>query len=516
MRRGLIFACLVAMALPLTVENSLAEQRSSQGTLDIGSRLELFVDDYLIDTRKAVELKLHSPRPREIALSFAEVPWEGTVSFYPTVMKDGYLYRAYYRGKPASTPDSSQDEVTCYAESLDGIHWTRPRLGLFEVMGTRENNVVLDNSYAPMPLDWSPFIDTRPGVLPEERYKSIGGHFYDADHLKGRVPDSILAGYKYLGGLFGFRSTDGIRWEAIAPEPLITPGHYPLLWDSGGTHAFWSEAEGRYVCYLRVHRKSEASERQRTGSGRDTIRWIGRTTSADFLNWSQIEPLDFGDAPDEELYTNAIVPYFRAPHIYLGFSKRILPARKAVAEHPLAGVSDGVFMSSRDGVRFHRRLEAFLRPGPDRNNWTERNNAIAVGLIPTAADEVSLYWIENYRHPRCRLRRGTLRLDGFVSAHAGYSGGELLTHPLLFKGGSLVLNYATSAAGSIRVEIQEASGQAIPGYALEQSPKLYGDQIDHVFQWQNGSNVASLVGRPIRLRFVMKDADLYSLRFREE
>lgn len=171
-------------------------------------------------------------------------------------------------------------------------------------------------------------------------------------------------------------------------------------------------------------------------------------------------------------------------------------------------------MSSRDGVRFHRRLEAFLRPGPNRNNCIERNNAIAVGLTPTAADEVSLYWIENYGHPRCRLRMGTLRLDGFVSAHAGYSGGELLTHPLRFKGSSLVLNYATSVGGSIRVQIQEASGQAIAGYALEQTPELFGDQINHVLQWENGSNVANLVGQLIRLCFVMQDADLYSVRFR--
>ena len=181
--------------------------------------------------------------------------------------------------------------------------------------------------------------------------------------------------------------------------------------------------------------------------------------------------------------------------------------------HPLPGVSDGVFMSSRDGVRFQRSLAAFLRPGRDRKNWTERNNAIAIGVLPTAADELSLYWIENYRHPSCRLRRGTLRLDGFVSVRAGYQGGELLTHPFRFKGSKLLLNYATSAAGSIRIELQEANGQAIPGYALEQSPELYGDQVGHAFRWQKGSDLSSLAGRPVRVRFVMKDADLYSLRF---
>ena len=504
---------LAALCQLLLLSTPLARAAEPEKPLDIGSRLELFVDDDLIAELRGVELQLHSPVPRETALSFAEVPWEGQVSFYPTVMKDGYRYRAYYRGKPASTPDSSQDEVTCYAESRDGIHWTRPELGLFEVMGTRKNNVVLDKSYAPMPLDWSPFRDTRPGVPPQERYKAIGGHFYDAEDLKGRIPDSVLAGHR-LGGLFGFWSADGIRWEEMADHALITPGHYPLVWDSGGTHAFWSETEGCYVCYLRIHKKSQASQKAKTGKGLDTIRWIGRTTSADFLNWSQIEPLDFGNAPDEELYTNAIAPYFRAPHIYLGFPKRILPARKAVAEHPLPGVSDGVFMSSRDGIRFHRRLEAFLRPGRDRNNWTERNNAIAVGVVPTASDEISLYWIENYRHPTCCLRRGTLRLDGFVSAHAGYRGGELVTRPLRFEGKNLVLNFATSAAGSIRVEIQDVNGQAIPRYTLEESPELYGDRVEHVFEWQEGSDVSSLVGKPVRLRFVMKDADLYSLRFR--
>lgn len=509
----LLMTLLTSWGLALSVIHASAEVGSGKA-IDIGTRLELFVDEYLIERLQGVELKLHSPVPREVAISFADVPWEGTVSFYPTVMKDGYLYRAYYRGKPASTPDSSQDEVTCYAESLDGVHWTRPRLGLFEVMGTRENNVVLDNSYAPVPLDWSPFIDTRPGVPAKERYKSLGGHFYDADHLKGRAPNSVLAGYKYLGGLFGFKSADGLSWDPIAAHPLITTDHYPLLWDSGGTHAFWSEVEGRYVCYLRIHRKSEASQKQRIGKGRDTIRWIGRSTSSDFLEWSRIEPLDFGSEPDEELYTNAIVPYFRAPHIYVGFAKRILPDRKVVEKHPLVGVSDGVFMSSRDGVNFRRHIAAFLRPGRDLNNWTERNNAIAIGIVPTSDDEISLYWIENYRHPDCRLRRGTLRLDGFVSAHAGSGEGEMLTRPLRFTGGSLVLNYATSAAGSIEVEIQDEEGQAIPGYDLQQSPELYGDEVDHVFHWKQGSDVSSLAGRPVRLRFVMKDADLFSLRFR--
>jgi hypothetical protein len=107
-----------------------------------------------------------------------------------------------------------------------------------------------------------------------------------------------------------------------------------------------------------------------------------------------------------------------------------------------------------------------------------------------------------------------LRVDGFVSLHADFPGGEVTTHPLTFTGNELTLNYATSAAGSVRVEIQDENGQPIPGYALDDCPDIYGDEIEGVVRWQGGSSVGSLQGRPVRLRFVLADADVYALQFR--
>ena len=159
-------------------------------------------------------------------------------------------------------------------------------------------------------------------------------------------------------------------------------------------------------------------------------------------------------------------------------------------------------------------MEGFLRPGRDRENWTQRSNMIAWGIVPTAPDEISIYWTEHYTHPTDRLRRGTLRVDGFVSVNAGYAGGEVLTRPLCFDGSELAINYATSAAGSFRVEIQDADGKPLPGYALEDCPEIYGDEIERVVAWKGGADLSQLAGQPVRLRFVMKDADLYSLRFR--
>ena len=171
-------------------------------------------------------------------------------------------------------------------------------------------------------------------------------------------------------------------------------------------------------------------------------------------------------------------------------------------------------MTSRDGLHWDRRfMEAFIRPGRDWENWTERNIGVAFGVLQTAADELSVYWVEHYRHPTCRLRRGTLRLDGFASLYAGYYGGEALTGPLIFSGRELILNYATSAPGSVRVEIQDAEGHALPGYALADCPEMYGDQIEQAVSWATGTDVSRLAGQPVRLRFALKDADVYSLRF---
>ena len=434
--------------------------------LDIGSRLELFVDDWLIDRMKNVTLRLAQPTPREAVLRF-DRPWEGPGSAYVTVMKDGDRYRMYYRGSDPA-PDKVR-QVACYAESRDGIRWVRPKLGLYKIDGSAENNVIWTGHGN---HNFTPFRDANPAAKPSQAYKAVAG-----------------------GPLVALASADGIHWRRMQAEPVITRGAF----DSQNL-AFWDARIKRYVCYLR--------------DGRRRVRAIRRCTSKDFITWTKPVWLDFGKTPDEHLYTNAITPYFRAPHIYMGFPKRFLPLRKAVAEHPYRGASDGVFMTSRDGTHRDRRfMEAFIRPNLDRNNWTQRSNMTAWGVVPTGPQEISIYAGEHYYHPTCRLRRYTLRPDGFVSVHADYAGGEFVTKPLVFAGKTLVLNCATSAVGSIRVEIQDAGGKAIPGLGLRSAVELYGNAIEMPVRWRKVADLAEWAGRPVRLRFVMKDADLYALRF---
>ena len=245
------------------------------------------------------------------------------------------------------------------------------------------------------------------------------------------------------------------------------------------------------------------------------IRDIRRFTSKDFRSWSEPQYIGLGDTPLEHLYKNSAVPYYRRPDLILMFPKRYHPTRKFHADWPAPGQSEVVFMFSRDGVNFDRRfMEGFLRPGPNPLNWHERAIQVGPTLVPTAPGEMSLYYAEQGKTDQVRIRRAVLREDGFVSLRAPYRGGMIRTRLLKFSGSRLILNYSTSAAGSIRVEIQDAAGAPIPGYALEDCPEIYGDEIEREVKWQTGSSVEDLAGRAVRIRFSMKDADFYSLRFR--
>ena len=172
-------------------------------------------------------------------------------------------------------------------------------------------------------------------------------------------------------------------------------------------------------------------------------------------------------------------------------------------------------MTSRDGVHFERRfMEALNRPGIDSNNWIDRNVMMAKGMLETAPGELSVYYGEHFKRPTCRTRRATYRTDGFVSVHAGYGGGQMVTKSLTFAGDELVMNFSTSAVGGVRAEVQDGDGRPIPGYELHKSSEIFGDAIEQVVSWGENTNVGALEGTPVRLRFVMQDSDLYSIRFR--
>ena len=231
--------------------------------------------------------------------------------------------------------------------------------------------------------------------------------------------------------------------------------------------------------------------------------------ATDFLNWTEPEWLEYPGVPLEHLYTNAIQPYERAPHILIGFPTRYLPETQQV---------EPTFMAGRDGRTFHRWIEAVIPLTAPRERDGNRSNYMAWGVLrlPDSDRELSVYATEGHRdapEPVRRLRRFTYRVDGFVSVRADAEGGELLTKPIRFAGGRLVLNFATGEGGSVRVEIQDADGTPLEGYRLDDCAEIFCDSLRHVVRWHRTGDVRPLAGKPVRLRFVLRDADLYAFQF---
>ena len=422
---------------------------------DISSRRELFVDRYLIDRLDNATLKLHEP---QLAPAMTE-PADNLE--YGTVIKDGELFRLYTREGRGAKFDGDAPEVTRYCESRDGIHWTKPKLGLFEIDGSKDNNVILHE--APFCHNFSPFLDARPNVPPDERFKALAG--------------------TVKTGLVAFLSGDGIRWRKLQPEPVVTYTK-EYAFDSQNV-SFWSESESCYVCYFRHFLDKE-------------LRSVCRTTSLDFVKWTEPVPLK-PNFDGEHIYTTLTHPYFRATHIYVATPTRFHPGR--------GESTDILFMTARGNGPFDRTFrEAFIRPGLDPARWGNRSNYAALNIVPTGPAEMSIYTTP--------FRRFTLRLDGFASVHVGADVGELVTKPFIFSGKELVVNYATSAGGSMRVELQDAAGKAIPGFTLADCRNLVGDAIEQPVAWTKGGDVSSHIGKPVRLRIVMQEADLYALQFR--
>lgn len=548
MRRVTCLYLLLAINLLLIESRAANAQDKEQPplALQIGSRRELFVDHRLIERLAGkAELRLQHPVPQEVVIEHGE-PWEGSGCVYHSIFKDGDRFRMYYAaGQLTVTANGvnagTHGQFCCYAESDDGIHWRKPKLGLHEFQGSKDNNIVMVRQQVgdatSEPGEPAVFKDENPAAPPDARYKALlPANRLPKDHRRG---------------LLAFKSPDGLHWTPMSDKPVITAGAF----DSQNL-AFWDAQQGQYRAYWRYFTKGgDDNEKVWDPQGHRAIR---TATSRDFLNWQDQHDLRYVDSPSEQLYTNQVKPYHRAPHLLIGFpmryverghrdgpdhearasagpeqirrwsaSLRALPElenrewRAKASERYGRAMTEGLFMASRDGVTFQRWNEGFLRPGIERpGTWNYGHQCIAwhpietKGTLAGAPNELSLFAVESYWTDRSDLlRRYTLRLDGFVAVNAPMSGGELITKPLTFTGKSLSLNLATSAAGSVRVELQDVHGKPLPGFSLDDCEELFGDTLDRQVTWKMQTDVSKLKGQPVRVRFELRDADLYAFQF---
>jgi hypothetical protein len=490
---------------------------AAEDPVDIGTRRELFVDEVLTNSLEGEARQvLHHPSPAEVVF-VCDHPWEGNGLNFVSMVDDGKQFRMYYRGAEYDTFNGYRQirpETFCLATSTDGVHWERPNLGIVEYNDSKDNNIILirtDPEWHHASSQFAPFYDTNPDAPESERFKAIGG-----------LP------------LWGWVSADGIHWKRTE-QPLITQGAFDTL-----NVCSWDPVQQEYRIFQRGNR-----------DGRDIL----TAASKDFhQGWSDSEFLDYTPSRGGELYANAIFKYHRAPHYFLGFptlyvtpgwtpSAKYLPEREFRQERDRANrnydpgdgyaMTEGHFMASRDGYEFRKYNEAFARPGlrtkdtwfygdmfPGRGVFETRNM-----MIEDAPNELSLYYQENNLQPGhpSKMRRYTLRLDGFVSIYAPMAGGRVITKPIRFAGNKLTMNYSSSINGGVRVGLLDENGEPIPEYSLEDCPRIFGDQLERPVEWyvdEEGddvtADVSSLAGKTVQIVFELKDTDLYSYKFVEE
>lgn len=498
--------------------------------IEIGSRRECFFDDFLIDTEKTTaEKRLHKPVRRGTLLEMNK-EWEGTYTTMYSVIKAEGKYKMYY-----TTTLDTDNKFICYAESDNGEDWVRPNLGIVDFRGSKENNIIFDIPMLVKDFDFtnfdnfSVFYDENPKCPADEKYKLT----------------ALWIGHRALIALF---SADGIHFTK---SRVITDDG---AFDSQN-RTFWSEAHNKYFAYYRgEHDPSESTPvcdksytdrvanelydplkflLREPGAGTHTfMRDIRMIESEDYVNWSK-QRLINTSGTDYQLYFNTIFPYPRAPHMLVGFPMRYVE-RKAwtKAYDELCGrekrlermqtmarlglaISDGLFMSSRDGYNFEKFDEALLPPpaeNPEAFVYGDGTAAPALIEVPSniegAENEYMLILREAFRAAAGpnKLVKYTIRLDGFVSRHAGGEEKKVVTKEFTYDGEELFANLQTSARGSAYFTLKCAD----ESYT---SCEMFGNSVHKRIRFEDDEAVKHLSGKKVTLEIEMFDCDLYAIKF---
>ena len=480
--------------------------------LDIGSRRELFIDNYLIGdlrgsaTRHLFEMTPATTKSSDVAMT-CDADWEGPWCRYAKFIQDKDAIKVWYMGHHTYDYRNKDGEKVpgrlCYAFSEDGLSFKKPNLGIYEWNGKKSNNVLFDDqTFRGVNKNWitmhnfSPFIDTNPEVSQDEKYKGVSGY---GEGLGGNT------------GLYAFKSSDGINWKIASEGPIVSNKHRLDSTNQG----FWDAERERYAVYFRHLRNSDGEEGYPVKNWRRDIRVV---FSKDFIKWTEPEWLVYhrdDGRPGMDLthlYTNEIKPYKRAPHIYLGFPSRYVEFAP-------------MLIASRDGVHFYRWMKqpVIPRTAPaDRDK--NRSNHIWQEMIefPNEPNKYSMYCSENLAIKGVhedgsfpRFRRYTIRKDGFVSVRAEKEKGEVITKAMIVRGDKLTINYdaTLNEGGSVSVEILDTERRPVPGFNLKKCDLVTGDNIDQTVTWSGNENIGSVLAQPVHLRFVLKNADLFSFKF---
>lgn len=536
----IIRTAFLALFLLLGLQGYCDSEESK--VLNIGDRKQLFIDHRFIDQSEGITLKVNPPVKRQEPVLWAEKPWEAFTFAYHSIIEDKEegIYKMWYTsidGDQWGEGDKKGKVLVNYALSKDGLHWEKPDLGLVKYDGSTKNNIILDRGFSMKTM--SVFKDLhaprtkRYKMIYDEHYEDPSGGNSSAVNFAVNYHDKRVA-----------TSADGLRWN-FPDQPNLT-----LHVDTQHI-GFWDEKINKYVVYIRVLVNEDGTPSVPFVESIESnppvvapkmlrpIRALGRIEMDDITapwpveNLKMVLAADEFDPEESDIYTHgpykypyADDAYFLFPMVYQHFREGESPVRND-------GLNDNQFVASRDGIHFMRYdRQSYLRRG--LRGEVDSGQIMTMGNTIRKGNYLYQYYLNwPWTHGGFRrlsdeeradkskswgkkqFRVAVQRLDGFVSIDTSYTGGWILSPPIIFEGNRLELNIDVSAMGEARVEIQDVDGNTLPDYSLEDCNRLLFNDVAHPVSWKSGSDLTDLSGQPVRLKITMTSAKLYAFQFRD-
>jgi len=466
---------------------SVAEQ-----PIEVGCLKQLFIDEMYFAESNGVTLKVLPPHKTGEAVLKSEQPWESaTINWFSVLQDQGRIdtaanYRMWYEAYDVEGWPTGDDTSFCYAESRDGVNWTKPDLGLFTYGDHARNNILFRQIGFAAEGSMSRvhgtgvFIDSAGSA--DARYKAVSQGIYEN---LGKPPHRIA----------GMYSADGLNWIRY-PQPICN------LFADSQYSGFWDNSIQRYVIYGRGNSQ------------------ICRSESAEFSDFKPLTPVLNSNDQDPEnssLYNSAVIKYPFAENIYFMFPSLFQRIR---------GTLDIRLAVSRDGVHWSRPDQSvpWIALG-ESGAFDSGSLYMGQGIVhkgeeismyysgsPLLHEEVNLEKLADRKNART-FSRVVTRLDRFVAATATSDGGNFETPPLRFSGNKLKLNAKVNHGGSLRVGLYDEQNKPIPGRSVEDCFPIVGDSLSIPIQWKNGSDVGFRETLSTQLYIEMINTELFSFQF---
>jgi hypothetical protein len=500
---------------------------------------ELFLDNHLLEVTPGVSRRLHQPR-KHLANPVVRCDrwWEGNVLEPYTTLYDekDKLFKMWAR---TGTDTESQRvgghaAYMTYLTSADGVHWDRPKLGVVEVAGRRDHNIVFTSDSVAGKGTGSPrvkkrFITPTTPMTPQGKkafFWSVVRHPSPRDAAEAFIALAIVQDHRR--GAHLVTSPDGIHWSCADAPFWQTPHDVSGQGDDCLMHLLFDRAKRKWALYRRIipefSERMVADESDRTRKGADRYyRSYGYAESDDLREWAGhrfLLGMDADDPPDTELYQFSC---HKVGHVYVGYLSVFHLGPQSI---------DVQLATSRDGLTFTRvrRGEPFIPSGLPRY-YDCMAMACSQPEPVVVGDTAYLYYAAaNYPHSADTTRGdpanfqvgaalATFKRDRFASLETGTRDAgpcRVVTRPFTVRHPRLFLNAATWEGGSIRAEALTRDWQPVPGFTEAQAREVRGDALDLPVRWQENADLGRLLGKEIRLKFYMTRARIHAMTLSHE